>query len=380
MGIASKPEKSPLSASAWDRRRVRAAPTAHSESLGGATIVFDERLQKIFEQNETSAATWRAVADGNTLSDAAKALAAEEDYATAIQHVHATVLGWMRHGLIVPQFMPSSSTATSIKIGWRGSGIDLRLSEGVDAAAVQDVFANLLSSEQTGTVLRIERIADLFFIVDEQGGSRARSASEWVPEVKAMLTDKVLESAADGFLVHAALVSRRGHGVLICGGPGAGKSTLSLSLALGGFSFHTDDIVHFSERREALGVPFAMALKAGAWPLLQQMGQAAHTSPTYLRGDGQQVRYLRGADVRVDAVPLTSILLLARDPDGPARIEDVDPLEVLTTVLGSAYSARGALSGQGFEALVDAIRNARTGRLCFSDWQDGRRLVDAFAP
>jgi hypothetical protein len=42
--------------------------------------------------------------------------------------------------------------------------------------------------------------------------------------------------------LHAACLSRRGRGVLICGPSGSGKTTAALSLLRGGFTFHSDEI------------------------------------------------------------------------------------------------------------------------------------------
>jgi hypothetical protein len=128
------------------------------------------------------------------------------------------------------------------------------------------------------------------------------------------------------------------------------------------------------------GAPFAPALKAGSWPLLSQMNSDAATSPDYLRADGQSVRYLHLPSVACDPVAAGAILLLDRRNEGAAEIEPVEPLEVLTALLGSAYSARGALSRPALEALIVTIERARTGRLRFSDWRAARAVVEAFAP
>jgi hypothetical protein len=92
------------------------------------------------------------------------------------------------------------------------------------------------------------------------------------------------------------------------------------------------------------------------------------------------VRYLSPpAPAEPDPLPIGSILLLARGEESAPRIEAVTPLEVLTAVLGSAYATRGAISAAGLKSLADVISEARIGRLCFSDWRDGRRLVEDFA-
>jgi hypothetical protein len=94
------------------------------------------------------------------------------------------------------------------------------------------------------------------------------------------------------------------------------------------------------------------------------------TSPVYLRGDGQSVSYLL-ASSRPGPVGIGAILLLDRTAEGAARIEAAHPLEVLTAILGSAYSARAAISAGALARLADDVQRARLGRLQFSDWRHG---------
>ncbi len=370
-----------LSRPFWDHQPLRAAPRAHFLNVGGNAVLFDEGAQQIFELNDSSEAIWGAIGVARTIAGAVGLLGGGAASPAVLEHVRAAAAQWLELGLLRPADPAvGPEQPTEVRLAWMTCRVGLNLFGAIDAAPLREVFAALLSIEAPDHFLDIREMGGLIFITDSDGGGCARAPEAWLPEVKARLTARVLQSTTTGFLAHAALLSRGGQGVLICGDPGAGKTTLSVSLLVAGFGYHSDDIVWISEGGEAVGAPFAPAIKAGGWPLLEEMAGGVATSEIYLRSDGQQVRYLSlpGA---VDQVPLQigSILLLARDAGSAPRVETVGPLEALTAVLSSSYAVRGAISAAGLTSLADVIGQARIGRLCFSDWRDGRRLVEAFA-
>ena len=365
----------------WDHQPLRAAPRAHFLNVGGNAVLFDESAQQIFELNDTSEAIWGAIGVARTIAGAASLLGDGAASTAVLDHVRAAAAQWLELGLLSPADPPvCAEEPTEVRLAWMACRVGLNLFGAIDAAPLRQVFAALHSIEAPDHLLDIREIGGLFFIYDSDGGGCARAPESWIPEVKARLTARVLKSTTTGFLAHAALLSRGDQGVLICGEPGAGKTTLCVSLLVAGFGYHSDDIVWIGEGGEAVGAPFAPAIKAGGWPLLGEMAGGVATSEIYLRSDGQQVRYLSPpAPAEQVPLPISSILLLARGEESAPRIETVTPLEVLTAVLSSAYAARGAISAAGLKSLADVISKARIGRLCFSDWRDGRRLVEAFA-
>lgn len=368
----------PLS-SFWDQQTLLPAATAYSLSVGGKVVLFDEVAQQIFQQNDSAAAIWAVLCEERTMARAASALArADDEYEAVLGYVREAVGQWLRMGLFLPD-LERAEPRHRIGLQWVGRGLTLNLFGGMDADMVRSIFREFVGGQLPMQTLNIREIAGLVFISDDQGRTCARAPDEWIPEVKARVTAALLSGIEPGFLVHAALLSRNGEGVLVCGAPGAGKSTLSLSLLAAGFSYHADDVVWMKDDGEALGAPFAPALKAGTWPLLEEMNVSIDTSPAYRRADGQTVRYLL-ANARHEPVRIGAILLLSRQESGEPRIEPVEPIAVLTAILESAYSGRGALSPSSLRRLAMCVESARVGRLRFSDWRDGVRLVDGFVP
>lgn len=363
----------------WDQQTLNPAPTAHGLLVGGKAVLFDEAAQQIFQQNDSAAAIWAALCAERTMARAAWSLSRQgADYETVLGYVREAVAQWLRMGVFAPD-VERAEPRLQIGLQWVGRGLSLNLFGGIDADVLRSVFREFATDQLPVQALNIREIGGLVFISDDQGRTCARSGDEWIPEVKARVTAALLAGIEPGFLVHAALLSRNGKGVLVCGAPGAGKSTLSLALIGAGFSYHADDVVWMMDEGAALGAPFAPALKAGGWPLLEEMAADLPASPTYLRADGQSVRYLF-APTRREPVEIAAILLLSRQDAAPARIEPLEPMAALTTILESAYSGRGALSPSSLRRLVGSVEGARLGRLRFADWRDGVRLVDEFCP
>jgi len=369
-----------LSSPFWDRQPLRAAPWAHFLNVGDSAVLFDERAQQIFELNDSSEAIWGAIGAARTIAGAVDLLGGGEASPAVLEHVRTAAAQWLELGLLRPADLAAPAQGpTEVRLAWMACRIGLNLFGAIDPKPLRAVFAALLSSEAPDHCLEVRELGGLIFISDADGGGCARSPEAWIPEIKARLTARVLKSTTTGFLLHAALLSRGSQGVLVCGDPGAGKTTLSVSLLSAGFDYHSDDIVWISEGGEAVGAPFAPAIKAGGWPLLKEMADDAATSDPYLRSDGQRARYLFPPEaVGRGPLPIGAILLLARSGEGAPRVEPLTPLDVLTAVLDSAYTARGAISASGLRSLADVISQARIGRLCFSDWRDGRSLVEAF--
>lgn len=350
-------------------------------SIGGKAVLFDEGAQQLFELNDSSEAVWVAIGVARTIAGAAGRLSDGGASGAVLDHVRGAVAQWLELGLLRPAISAAGAEEpTQVRLAWMARRLGVNLSGAVDAEPLREVFAGFRSTEAPDYVLDVRAIGGLIFISDPEGGGCARSPDAWIPEVKARLTTQVLRTTTSGFMLHAALLSRGGEGLLICGDSGAGKTMLSVALLTAGFDYHADDVVWIGQDGEAVGAPFAPAVKAGGWPLLEEMSGNVATSETYVRGDGLQVRYLL-PPAPMGNVPLRigAILLLARGDGGAARIEPAAPLEVLTTVLNSAYAARGAISAPGLKSLARVIQEARIGRLCFSEWRDGRRLIEAFA-
>ena len=96
--------------------------------------------------------------------------------------------------------------------------------------------------------------------------------------------------------LHAACVERRGSGVLLCGGPGAGKSSLAFACARRGWTYVSDDassLVRNHGDRLVLGRPGQIRFREDAGDLFPQLaGRLAKR-----RANGKMTIEVRTADL-----------------------------------------------------------------------------------
>jgi hypothetical protein len=191
--------------------------------------------------------------------------------------------------------------------------------------------------------------------------------AEAAPALKGFLTEDVLAGMGTDVALHAAFLVKKSRGLLICGVPGAGKTTLALALAETGFDCGGDDIALMDGDGLVRGVPFASALKAGSWNLLAGIRDTIMSRPIHRRLDGKSVRYLAPVQhAPRDAVPLGSIVLLRRRRKGPTVVSQAEPARVLSELLSGAATPTRRLNLTQFENLLSAVTRARSIELTFS--------------
>lgn len=358
-------------------RRMTAAADVRCFMIGDRSVLFSERLQQLFELNDSAAAIWRALAAGEGADAVADGLArfglAREE---AQAFVSDATSGWIEAGLLVPQGLiaPSREVPDAgwpLRIGAFDCRLDIRVAPSDPVAgAIRSVFAQFMSSQPVASpVIAIIAQDSGYFLLADEAVVGMFPAARIVAELKALLTDRLAATTDDNsFLIHAALLARDDEGILLSGPSGAGKTTLSVALAAEGWSYAADDIVRVSPALGFEGVRFSPAIKSGAWPLLcSHVPQLPHL-PIHLRRDGQTVRYLP-----IDGSPPPKIgrlawgFLLSRHEGAAAALEPVERLVFLSEILNGAFSARGQLRGDALEALVDRLSAISCRRLIYSD-------------
>ncbi|MBS3651688.1 aldolase [Pseudaminobacter sp. 19-2017] len=350
--------------------------------IRGQNILFSASRRAIFALSDTSADIWHALEDGLPLEAIAVRIANDSvDAHEARGQVEVALSDWERLDLIrprAPSQIPSHGHVSQL-VAVRGLCVRIVYPAAL-AFPTMTIFRHL--------EVRRERIADIRIEVVE-GGDRVHlfrngdwihscSPDELATVLKGQLLTDALEHGAYELALHAAALIKNDRMLLLCGSPGAGKTTLTLALAHAGFGFAADDVTVLDSMGHGLGLPFAPAVKAGAWPLLAEYCPDLGAAPVFRRPDRKRVRYVVPSGLSAatsSPTPVGWIVLLRRDHDSPACLEPIDSVGALHGLLNGAFAPGRELGGSGFEALAQVIGSAEAYCLTYSGLDDAVRLI-----
>ncbi|MDA7422264.1 hypothetical protein [Tritonibacter multivorans] len=234
--------------------------------------------------------------------------------------------------------------------------------------------------------ITVSRHKDGGCVAARGGDPRLGRADAVAPLLKLALTDVLLD-LIDPLLLHAAVVAVRTAtqapaAMLIVGDPGAGKSTLAMSLARAGCHLCGDDLALLGWDGAVQAVPFPATLKTGSWALFSGQDTSNEGWPlagqieaarSYLRPDAQHVRYLPlsggEGDIASAALPVRWVVFLDRVP-GPVAQPEVTPLdvpEVLSRMIAASWSGTEELDPAEFRALAACLDKAHCFAFRYSD-------------
>lgn len=374
-GMRTRPEDArPLGAS--DISLLRPAVGASFSLLDDQPVLFSEAAQQIYELNQTAAYVWCSLLDHKPAEAICEDLTKFGlDRVAARNHVHQALRDWFNLGLLEVDWGLSETHSFAVRVG------KLAINIHTSSERLTQLLIPLFS--QNGGV--IDKVEDTFDIVEiahqvhifHNRDSVARCAiNELVPALKAQITEQVVLKCSPDIALHAACMLSGGKGLLISGRPGAGKTTLAVHLMEAGFEYAADDIALIAPDGRASGVPFAPALKPGAWAMIEKFRPDIGKSAVHNRPDGQRVRYLnvRGA-VHSGSVPVGWIVFIKRASNSPAKLAPLGQLETISRLIGASYSPGGKLTHQGFCAIKRTLADAKLFELQYSDAAQARDLI-----
>jgi hypothetical protein len=224
-------------------------------------------------------------------------------------------------------------------------------------------------------VVEIERLVHVF----QNGACVFRcTVKELVPTIKAYFSKHIIDKHPSDVAFHAACLVRDGRGLLISGHPGAGKTTLALHLMESGFDYGSDDITLISPDGRAEGIPFAPAIKPGAWPLVRKFRKDLDDAIVHERPDGQRVRYLKASRPAPNgSCAVGWIVFIRRRPKVAAKLAPLGELEALSRLIEASCSAHGKMTNRAFHAIRRTLAAANPLELTYSSATQARdALVD----
>ena len=354
---------------------LRPASDAVFALLNGRSTLFSEAGQKIFELDRVGAFIWCKLGQGASLEDAHHELGALGiDEHTARQFTRQLVDVWIDRALLevdwrMPADFAFSAVLGPLRIGVRAANRDL-------LRRLRSLFCVSDQSARGDDDIAIEAM-----MLDEQVLLRGENSSisrceveALAPTVKAHITDRLIRSNRWTFSLHAASLVKDGEGLLLCGQPGAGKSTLTLQLVDAGLRYAGDDVALVGADGTICGIPFALTLKEGSWDLLSRLHGDRYDT-THCRADGISVRYVPISDAHNQSVSASWLIFLNRVESGPAELTAIDQLDSMRRLIGNAFAADGRLSQAGFLALKRIVTGARSLQLTYSEAVEARRVL-----
>jgi hypothetical protein len=169
--------------------------------------------------------------------------------------------------------------------------------------------------------------------------------------------------------LHAAGVTCNAGTLLLPGASGAGKTVLTASLLAAGWEYLTDDTVMVSSRFQVVGMPYPLAVKAGAWELLAGCCPELEEAKIHIRPDGQPVRYLRRKPARGgDIGPVRWLVFPFRTPERcDGSLIPLRPSCALTRLLDHCCAIPGDLGTGDVRGLARWVAGMESFELRFTE-------------
>lgn len=347
----------------------------------GQDILFSPALRAIFKLSDHAAEIWRLLERGEPPAAIALTISASYglDPHEAARHVTTMLEECEKLGLVRPSRpLPSVSSDEPVTQLLAVAGIHIRIvyPAGFTHPTIS-VFRHLeVRADTAGILLELVEHGGCIHLFRKGKWKLSCSPDELATALKSVVLTEVLNQASFELAVHAAALLRNDRMLLLCGHPGAGKTTLTLALASGAFEFAGDDVALLNKRANCIGLPFAPAVKSGAWPIVAGYCPDLKTAAVFRRPDRKRVRYpVPKKFVLHSPRPVGWVLLLHRTLHADCSLELVDPADSLRSLLNGAFARGNELTSTGFCALTKIIENAVVFRLTYSRLQDAVDLI-----
>jgi hypothetical protein len=180
--------------------------------------------------------------------------------------------------------------------------------------------------------------------------------------------------------VHAACVSWKGRGILLCGDSGAGKSTLAYSCALDGWTYTTDDatfLLHQEYGQLVIGNCYQVRLRPESAAVFPEV-TGLEITPRAAGKPSIELRTCSRPEIATSSVAeIYTIVQLNRNHDGPASFVPYLKEKARESMVGSLYGTADTLRLQ-YHA-IDRLLSVPMVELRYKTLEEGRRLLRQLA-
>ena len=229
------------------------------------------RNQEIYELNEMSALIWRKLLDQTSPESICRELAEFGIEALdAKSSVRQALQQWHDLGLVEMQWNPEAGSSLQTRLAQRTVRISAANEELLKR--IEPLFCvRGGGTDQPDIAIDVLQLDGQTFFKNAGGSLTRCEINGLAPAIKADLTERFILRDQPDFALHAASLTLEEKGLILCGQPGIGKSTLALHLIDNGFRYCGGDIVLISPGGLAQGLPFAPTVKPGAWEAISRI-------------------------------------------------------------------------------------------------------------
>jgi hypothetical protein len=341
--------------------------------IGEQGALFSELTQKIYLLNQTAAYIWCRLEDGATLDAACNGLIdSGVELSKARKYVRQAIHHWQKLGLLKIDFdveFEYLPVEKSFNICIAGFNATIRIC-GRHLAGLLSLFDHQMAPVRDfGHILYVIESDNLVNVFHNRINVICCDATELAPFIKAYITEQIIAQSEPNVVFHAACLTSGNKKLLISGAPGAGKTTLTLSLLKAGFGYEGDDVALIAPNGDVRGISFAPAIKPGAWNIVKQFRPDISDAIVHRRPDGKRVRYLNPIHFSRQHGNGNSVgwIVFIRRRNGPTKLETLGPIETFNRIMNGSYSPGGKLNFVALSAIKHALARARSFELTYSD-------------
>jgi energy-coupling factor transporter ATP-binding protein EcfA2 len=347
--------------------------------MDGRPVLFSEANQKIYELDRVGAYVWCKLLEQETIKTIFEGLAEFGiDRSEARLFLRQALRNWLDCALVDVDCEPSADFTLRIRLAQRT--ISIRASNEQLLQQVAPLFCNTNGGTGTTTDVLVEIIElddEILFRINNCGTCWCERHG-LAPAIKARLVEYLIVQDQSDLTLHAASLISNREGLLLCGQPGAGKSTLALHLTDAGLRYGGDDLVLIAQDGMAEGIPFAPTVKPGSWEMISRLRNDLDHAVVHCRPDGVRVRYLPVDRVHNGSFSVGWIVFLNRMEGAAAELTPLGQIEAMRRVIAGSFAASGELSRSGFVALKRTLATAKLFELSFSDAVQARSVLMDF--
>ncbi len=179
--------------------------------------------------------------------------------------------------------------------------------------------------------------------------------------------------SSGGLVMHAALVSRNGQGVLLPGSTGTGKSTLAAWLLRCGYDYLTDELVYIPDEgaQRGYGLRRPLNLKKAARPLLSNIFQiSSYTTGVMTSASVDLIQHeLFGKGIVLPHIPIGAMVFPRFRAEAAFGLRRLTKAQASLELMQCLINARN-LPEHGFPEVVRLARTTPAYQMIYSDFSE----------